>query len=98
MSATIWVNTERDETIELGGTIQLYKAFQEMALVAGEGFHMAYPDLFGVPSQTEDTADADPEWLQDAREQAARFLAEYSDDLSEHTCWLLEQLLSGPVS
>lgn len=94
MSATIWVDTDKERTIELGGTIQLYQVFQEMHLVCNGEFDN-YPELFGVPSQTEDTDDAESDWLVAVRIQAALFLQEYRKRLTDHTVWVLEQLIKG---
>lgn len=92
MSATLWLNTEREETLELGGTLQLYEAFADMAHAAGKTCYDDYPDLFGVVSQVEDQADADPQWLEKVRQQAKVFEAKYSPHLKEHTLWILDQL------
>lgn len=93
MSATIWLDADADETLELGGTLQLYRVFQEMADVAGPSFHSDWPQLFGVPSQTEDTADADPKWLKQVSEQAESFFQEYGYELSDGAKEVLHRLI-----
>lgn len=92
MSATIWIDTPNEVTLDLGGTLQLYAIFQEMAKVAGKGFAKTYPELFGVPSQTEDTADADRGWLADVIKQAGQYLADHGDKVSPMAKDLLRQL------
>lgn len=92
MTATLWLDTDRDETLELGGTLQLYAAFAEMARAAGPGYLDDWPDLFGVPAQVESQEDADPAWLADVRAQAARFLAKYGDRLGTDARLVLETL------
>lgn len=90
MSATLWIDTEADETVELGGTIPFYGAFAKMQKIAG-GMD-DYPDLFGVMTQVELQEDADPDWLADVRDQATTFLDKHKGDLDEYTIWMLEQL------
>lgn len=82
MTATLWLDTEKEETIELGGTMQLYRAFADMAHAAGPAAYEDYPDLFGVVTQVETQEDADPEWLADARKQAAVFLSRHGEALT----------------
>lgn len=77
MTATLWLDTEKELTVELGGTQQLYRAFADMAKACGPGCYTEYPDLFGVVSQVESQEDADPEWLADVRKQASAFMAKY---------------------
>jgi hypothetical protein len=95
MTATLWLDTPADETLELGGTLQLYAAFAEMAHLAGEGYLENWPDLFGVLTQVELQEDADSDWLVDVRAQASQFLDSYGPRLSEHSRWVLEQLGGG---
>jgi DNA-binding IscR family transcriptional regulator len=89
MTATLWLDTARDETVELGGTVQMYEAFAEMAR-AGEPDD--YPDLFGVPTAVELQGDAPPDWLADVRRQAAAFLAAHGAGLSAHAVTVLRAL------
>jgi hypothetical protein len=92
MTATLWLDTVSERTIELGGTLQLYEAFSSMAAAAGGGYLVKWPDLFGVVTQVESQEDADPEWLDDMRREAAAFLEQYRGKISEHAVWVLEQL------
>jgi hypothetical protein len=92
MTATLWLDTVSERTIELGGTLQLYEAFSSMAAAAGGWYLVKWPDLFGVVTQVESQEDADPEWLDDMRREAAAFLEQYRGKISEHAVWVLEQL------
>ena len=92
MTATLWLNTEREETIDLGGTLPLYAAFAEMARAAGPD-QKNYPDLFGVLSQVEDQADAPADWLEDVKDQAKVFLSRHGSRLSGAAQWVLKQLI-----
>ena len=87
MSATLWLTD--DDSASLGGTIQLYKAYQDMLKVAGKEFWDDWPDLGGVMSQVESQEPADPEWLADVREQAHFFLQKHEDQLEPYTVGLL---------
>ena len=100
MTATLWINEETDETIELGGTFQLYKAFGEWAAVSGtwDVFVSKWPALSGLVSQVESQEDADPEWLSDLRQEASRFLHEHADELGDGPHGILTRLLPPPAS
>lgn len=95
MTATLWLDSRRDDALSLGGTIQLYQAFQEMALLDGPGFETRWPELFGVPYQVEDGGDADPDWMRDVRTQAGRFLARHGRDLGGYSAGVLKLLAGG---
>ena len=92
MSVTLWIDTEREETIELGGTLVVYKAFADMARAAGKRWKTDFADLSGVLSQCEDQTDADPEWLADVRRQAKLLLGHYEHHLSADAQGILQQL------
>jgi predicted RNase H-like HicB family nuclease len=92
VSATLWINTEHEITVELGGALQLYQAFSDMAKAAGDGYLKQWPDLFGVISQVETQEDAPEGWLIDMRTEAREFLDRYKESLQPHTKWVLEQL------
>jgi hypothetical protein len=92
MSATLWIDTETEETIELGGAMQLYAAFTEMSRAAGADWERDYPELSGVVSQVEDQEDADPEWLKGAQKQAHDFLRDHGADVGDHARWVLTTL------
>ncbi len=93
MSVTLWLDTAAEKTIELGGTLPVYKAFSDMAKVAGDAWETDYADLSGVLTQCEDGADADPEWLADVKTQAAQFLEQYGDKAGEMVGEILNQLV-----
>lgn len=92
MSATLWLDTAAEKTVELGGTVQLYEAFAEMAKSAGPDYLDDWPDLFGVVTQVETQEDAPPDWLADVREQAKRFLREYRGGLGGNAVAVLKAL------
>jgi hypothetical protein len=94
MGVTLWLDTEREETIELGGTFACYRAFAEMAKVAGgwDAWVSDYPDLAGVLDQCETQEDADPLWLADVKRQARTFLEAHEQRLSEDARNLLDNL------
>lgn len=94
MSVTLWLNTEKEETIELGPTLAVYQSFAEMDSVAGN-WDEEYPDLSGVLVQCEWQEDADPEWLAGVKKQSLAFLAKYGDHLSDFTHRLLAMLAHG---
>ena len=100
MTATLWINEEKDETIELGGTFQLYKAFSEWAAVCGtwDMFVSKWPALSGLVSQVESQDDADPEWLSDLLLEASRFLDEHGDELSDGPHGILTRLVPPPAA
>jgi hypothetical protein len=91
MSATLWLDSKAEKTIELGGTLSLYEAFAGMAKVAGASYLTDWPALFGVPSAVEDQEDVDPTWLADVQEEAARFLTKFPD-VNDNAREILEQL------
>lgn len=82
MSVTLWVDTDADETIELGPTLPCYAAFAHMARVAGDEWESEYGALAGVLTQCELQDDADPDWLADMRRQAGEYLARFGDALT----------------
>ncbi len=92
MSVTLWINTDKEETIELGGTIVVYQAFTEMAKLVGPGWFSKWPDLFSVLDQCESQDDADLAWLAGVRDQARRFYILYKDQLSPLAQEILELL------
>lgn len=85
MSVTLWIDTDREETVELGPTLAVYGAFAEMVRAVGgdEERQSAWPDLSGVLSQCESQEDADPAWLADVAKQASRLLRTHGNDLSD---------------
>lgn len=95
MTATIWVDTDSEETIELGNIFRMYHAFAEMARVGGESYYDEYPELSGVPEATEHTDDVDPAWLADVQEQAREFLDAHREELEPDAVAILEQLIEG---
>lgn len=92
MTVTLWIDTDSEETIELGPTIACYQSFAELRHKV-PAFTRDFPALYGVLTQCENQEDADPEWLADVRAEARRLLAT-REDLSEHTTWILG-LLAG---
>ena len=92
MSVTLWLDTEAEETIELGPTLHFYAAFAELARAAGDRWLDDYPDLAGLADQCESQEDAAPDWLAGVRKQAARMLAAHGDDLDEGARGVLEAL------
>lgn len=94
MSATLWIDTSKEQTIELGNTIACYKSFDEMSDITDK-FEEEYTELSQVPDQTMHTDDCDPTWLKRVRQQAGSFLSEYRDRLSGNTVWVLEQLVQS---
>ena len=87
VSATLWIDTAAERTVDLGNTLQMYVAFAEMAKLVNVD---DWSDLFGVMTQVELQEDADPQWLADVSLQAGMFLQLY--DVSERTRELLEAL------
>ena len=98
MSATLWVDEANDEAIDLGETFGAYKAFAEMAKLAGDKWESHYGDLGGVLSQCEIQEDSDPSWLTDARRQAAEFRSEFGDTISDLVRDVLDRLIDPPVA
>jgi hypothetical protein len=94
VTVTLWLDTDAEETIDLGATLPFYQAWTEIVRAGGDSFSKDYPDLAGVVSQCEDQEDADPDWLQDVRLQAANMLKEHGDSLSDRAQAILS-LLSG---
>lgn len=94
MSVTLWVNTDKDETVELGPVIPVYKAFARMSrLVGTEVWLKYYPELADVLDHCERTNDdADPEWLAKVRDQAAKFLRQYGKRLDGYGVVALKRL------
>jgi hypothetical protein len=91
MTMTLWLDTDAEQTIELGGTLEAYAAFAEMARAVDETYD-EYADLFGVPEQCANQDDADPEWLEDVKRQAQAMLDGYRDKLGANAVDILEQL------
>ncbi len=92
MGVTLWLDTEREETIELGQTFACYAAFAEMVHAAGDAWLRDFPDLAGVLTQCETQEDADREWLADVKRQARVFLEVHEKRLSEDARNLLDNL------
>lgn len=93
MSATIWVSTDEEKTIDLGNTIEFLKAFDEIVETDGKDFATNYPALAGVREMTMVTDDAQEEWLRAVRRESVAFLQEHRSTLSEHAIWVLETLI-----
>lgn len=89
---SIWINTEKDEALELGQTLACYEAFAEMANAAHGYWSDDYPALSGVLTQCETQEDADPEWLQDVASEAKEFAAQHGHELSQDARNLLANL------
>jgi Peptidase_C39 like family len=94
MTMTLWIDTDKDETIDLGNTLDCLKAFGDMEKAADDAWLKDYADLAGVVSQCMDQEDVDPAWMADVRQQAKRFLAEHDSIGEEAKSILLE--LAGP--
>lgn len=93
MSVTLWIDSKREETIELGATLACYQAFSELRHKV-PAFARDYAALDGVLTQCEWQEDAPPDWLADVRVEARRLLASASEGLSPDTLRILE-LLAG---
>jgi hypothetical protein len=90
MSAQLWIDTDADETIDLGvDGFTLYQVFAEMDHLGGM---KRYPQLFGVIEASELQEDVDPAWLAQVRQQASRFLSRYRKRLSPDAVTVLEAL------
>jgi len=96
VTVSLWIDSEKETTIDLGGTLDAYKAFSEMAQLAGDTWTTDYEALSGVLSQCEDQADAEAKWLAEVQEQAAAFLKAFGDKLSDAATEILEALIKGP--
>jgi hypothetical protein len=94
VTATLWIDTSKDETVELGGTLPLYSAFAEMERAAGPGCLEAYPALFAVVPWVESQDDAPADYLADLAREARAFSDKYAAKLTDHPRWLLAQLMS----
>jgi hypothetical protein len=92
VTATLWIDTDKEETIELGGTFHLYGAFAEMERVAGPKALTDWPSLFAVVPWVESQEDAPPDYLANLGREAREFFARYGDKLSDHPGWILQQL------
>lgn len=96
MSMTLWIDTDSEETIELGPTMECYKAFAEMKhLVGDEVWAKRFSALDGVLTQCELQEDADPSWLEEVREEATLLLREQRSNLSVFAVGVLEALSEG---
>ena len=95
MGVTLWLDTDQEETVELGGTLPVYAAFAEMARVAGSSWETDYSDLAGVLTQCENQEDADPQWLDAVRTQVSILLRRKGDHLSNLARGVLRQLEGG---
>lgn len=93
MSVTLWLDTEREETIEIGATLPTYAAFAKMASAAGDAWFTDYPDLSGVLTQCESQEDADPTWLADVRKQAGQMLDRHASGIGDDAVQILQQLI-----
>jgi hypothetical protein len=98
VSVTLWIDTDADETVELGPTLLTYKAFAELKRAAGPRWETDYPDLAGVLTQCETQEDADPRWLIGVRRQAAALLRTAGARLSPDARDLAETLASAGSS
>jgi hypothetical protein len=92
MGVTLWLDTEAEETLELGPTFPCYTAFAEMARASGAAWGRDYADLGGVLTQCEDQADAPVPWLASVGEQAGKFLLTYGRTLSPLSRQILRRL------
>lgn len=98
MTATLWIDTDSDKTIELGGTLQAYSSFSEMAHLVGPNYLKDYPELFSVMTAVEDQNDVPKDWLEEVRVQASEFLTRYRSKLSSNAIGILEQLSENDAS
>jgi hypothetical protein len=98
MTATLWINTDKDETVALGGMIEFYQAFDRWRKLAGgpEKFYKEYPNLNGLRQQVESQEDADPDWFKDVQREAADFLKKYGSKLTQDEGDVLGLLVEGP--
>ena len=92
MSVTLWIDESQDQTVELGPTLEVYRAMADLQHLAGRDWRKKYGALAGVLTQCERQEDADPDWLAEVREQAADFLKVYAEDLSGRGKDILERL------
>jgi hypothetical protein len=92
VTATLWIDTSRDETVELGGTLHLYEAFAEMERLAGPNALTEWPSLFAVVPHVEGQDDAPADYLADLGREALEFYTEHGENLSDHSGWVLQQL------
>lgn len=95
MTATLWLDTPTEKTIEFGATLPFYQAFAEMAHVVGPNYLTVYPALFGVVTQCELQTDADKTWLADAKVQASALLVAAGSRLSPNARGVLQSLIQG---
>jgi hypothetical protein len=99
MGVTLWIDTTKDDGLELGGTIPVYQAFTEMQrLVGQQRWQMQYPALGGVLTQCEWQRDADPDWLAEVRRQAQKMLDRHREGLSQDAQNLLANLATAGLA
>ena len=94
MSATLWIDTDKDEAIDLGPTLPFYAAFARMGRI--EGARRDCPELFGVVTACELQEDVDPGWLRKAQRQAGDFLRRHGKQLDERSRAILQALQEHP--
>jgi hypothetical protein len=93
MTATLWIDTDNEVTLELGGTIAFYKALAEMASAAGPAYLTDWPSLFALHRYVEDQNDAPEDYLTDLAREASAFSDKYATKLTDHPRWLLAQFM-----
>jgi hypothetical protein len=82
-----------ESELDLGPTLELLQAFQEMARLAPRSEDAEWENLWYVPQTDEEPIPAAVWPLIQA--QAAGFLSRHGARLSEHARWILEQLAEG---
>ena len=87
MGMTIWESEVPEKTIDLGDPFLVYQSLAEISKVAGLG----YNELQSLPDYAEQ--DIDEEWLEKVKEQAKEILDKFGENLSDHSNWLLRQLI-----
>ena len=94
MATLLWIDTEKEQTIDLGDPFRLWGVFGEIAKACGNDYGR-YPELFEVVEVAESQEDCDSDWLEKVKLQAADYLKSHADRLGPTAREILELLRKG---
>lgn len=94
MATLLWLNTEKEQVIDLGDPFRLWQVWAELARVC-EDVDERFPELYEVLGVAESQEDCDPAWLGKVKDQSADYLKDFGSKLSPSARETMELLRMG---
>lgn len=88
MGSLLWINEKNDEAVELGSPLLLWKSLAELGRLEPE----AFPTIHSLPDRLEQSVSKKD--LDVMKNEATEALKRYGEKLSDHTKWILRQLIN----